>query len=102
MVSVMIFVFSKYEVPLFNLFLDILVFILDFRFIINSQVTFEELQRLSCLATALVIMADGVTGRVVTRSTSECPIFGAPSELKSTVLPTIGDIIKGYLYIKHK
>lgn len=36
-----------------------------------------------------------------TRSKTDCPIIGAPSELPSNVLPTIEDILKCYLLIRN-
>lgn len=36
-----------------------------------------------------------------TRSQVCCPIFGTPSELSSSVLPTVSDIIKYILYVRH-
>lgn len=37
---------------------------------------------------------------VITRKCINCPIFGAPSDLPGTTLPTFEDIIKCYLYVK--
>jgi len=40
-------------------------------------------------------------GRPITRKLLNCPIFGAPRDLFETVLPTAGDILKYYLWVKH-
>jgi hypothetical protein len=39
--------------------------------------------------------------RPTTRKMVNCPVFGAPKDLADTVLPTNGDILKYYLWVKH-
>ena len=31
-----------------------------------------------------------------------CPIFGSPADLRENVLPTLGDITKYYLFVRHQ
>src|SRR3989442_802643 len=40
--------------------------------------------------------------KLKTRSDACCSIFGAPLILRENILPTIGDIIKYYLFVRHE
>ncbi|CAH0555142.1 unnamed protein product [Brassicogethes aeneus] len=44
----------------------------------------------------------GNNNKTNTRSLSNCPIVGAPSELPTTILPTLQDMLKCYLLIRDK
>lgn len=37
-----------------------------------------------------------------TRSVTECPIFGPPADLSESLLPTWYDVIKCFLWVRHK
>lgn len=40
--------------------------------------------------------------KLKTRNDTCCPIFGAPTELRENVLPTVSDIMKYYLFVRHQ
>jgi len=40
--------------------------------------------------------------RPVTKKMVNCPVYGAPRDLADTLLPTNGDILKYYLFVKHE